>query len=254
MPPLQKQQQFLRSTGIGRTFAQILMHIHMNREVLKAILLCAVGLLLASCAGRKRLTPIKNENGQYECKMKGKTYLFPYRHSGGEPVFVDGQAVAILNGKWGVLDEWGHAVHPFIYDWISEKGEHGVEDQYLVKVGSIDPERKFYISGGKTGIVDKQGRVVLPPSYVAIYPTVSFGLMMVNDGASVEVGEGAARFDGLFGYINQEGTTVIPCAYEEASPAFDEAGTTWVRKAGHWGKIDTLGRVVEPFVHDSVGR
>ena len=43
MPPLQKQQQFLRSTGIGRTFAQILMHIHMNREVLKAILFCAVG-------------------------------------------------------------------------------------------------------------------------------------------------------------------------------------------------------------------
>ena len=76
--------------------------------------------------------------------------------------------------------------------------------------------------------------------------------MMVNDGTSVDLANDSVHFDGLYGYINKTGQIVIPCEYEEASPAFDEDGTVWVRKSGHWGKIDTLGRVKEPFVHDHI--
>ena len=49
--------------------------------------------------------------------------------------------------------------------------------------------------------------------------------MMVNDGTSVDLANDSVHFDGLYGYINKTGQIVIPCEYEEASPAFDEDGT-----------------------------
>ena len=224
----------------------------MNKNILvSTLLLYACCMALLSCSNTKAAM-FKNEQGQYQYEVGSKTYLLPYHYAGGDGVFADGQAVAVLDGKWGRIDEQGNTVHPFVYDWISEKGEAGFADQYLVKVGHVDPERKFYLSGGQTGIINERGEVVLPPSYVAIYPAVTFGLMMVNDGTSVDLANDSVHFDGLYGYINKTGQIVIPCEYEEASPAFDEDGTVWVRKSGRWGKIDTLGSVKEPFVHDHI--
>ena len=87
----------------------------MNRNILvSTLLLYACCMALLSCSNKKPAI-FKNEQGQYLCKAGGKIYLFPYHYAGGDGVFVNGQAVAVLDGKWGVIDEQGNTVHP--YNW-----------------------------------------------------------------------------------------------------------------------------------------
>ena len=87
----------------------------MNKNILvSTLLLYACCMALLSCSNKKAAI-FKNEQGQYQYEVGSKTYLLPYHHTVGDGVFVDGQAVAVFNGKWGVIDEQGNTVHP--YNW-----------------------------------------------------------------------------------------------------------------------------------------
>ena len=57
------------------------------------------------------------------------------------------------------------------------------------------------------------------------------------------------RASGKWGFINTEGTLVIPCIYEEASDFKD--GLVPVKKDDKWGYINTSGEIIIPFEYEN---
>lgn len=57
--------------------------------------------------------------------------------------------------------------------------------------------------------------------------------------------------DNKFGFINLEGTEIIPCIYEEASNFSD--GLATVKLDSQWGAIDISGKTVIPFHYQYLG-
>jgi hypothetical protein len=75
----------------------------------------------------------------------------------------------------------------------------------------------------------------IEPDYGGVWPTFSEGLATVEEWGKV-------------GFIDKEGTVVIPLRYREASN-FSE-GLAAVKQKGKWGYIDKAGNEVLPFVYE----
>ena len=145
------------------------------------------------------------------------------------------------------------------YDWVEPHCENSV-----VKV------RKNH----KFGLVDPNGKVLIPVEYEDIESGVSLSLYwrwakkdgkygyLDENGAVVIpfIYDGAKTFSGLmaavkkggkWGYIDTEGTVIIPFAYDE----LDEFGMDdycAAKKNGKWGYIDKNNKVIIPFIYDEV--
>ena len=204
-----------------------------NSHIIRfTIVTLTILVVTLSCASHRVITPKTDGDGRYYYVMDGKRYTFPYRQSPNgkdrEPVIFDkDQAVAQLGDKFGVIRRDGKVIIPFKYDWISSRGENGFQDQYLIKVSKVDGSLLPYHAGGMTGIANDKGEILVKPKYIAIFPSSSFGLMLVNDGTEVDVDrEFLDPFNGHFGYINRYGKVVVPCIYDGAFPTFEENGTT----------------------------
>lgn len=87
---------------------------------------------------------------------------------------------------------------------------------------------------GKVGFIDIYNRFVIEPVYDGDTDI---------DGFHQDVA--AVKKDGLYGFINKKGETVIPFEYEEAD-AFDDKLLTAVKKDGLWGAVDITGKMVIP--------
>jgi hypothetical protein len=88
-----------------------------------------------------------------------------------------------------------------------------------------------YSTDDKQGLVDPQGKVLLPPIYDCI-GWFSEGLAVIKK-------------DGKAGYINSKGEFVLPMVYEDAG-AFSE-GLAAAKRDNKWGYIDISGKwVIEP--------
>ncbi len=140
----------------------------------------------------------------------------------------DGYAAVFALGKWGVIDKNGDfAINPR-FEEIGTFSESGVAPVKL---------------GGKYGFIDRDGRYVLAP-------TLAFAEEFSNGLAVVQPEE-----NGPFGYIDEQGETVIPARYDKALP-FAENGLAAVAindpasadpAAMHWGYINAEGTlVIEP--------
>jgi hypothetical protein len=92
--------------------------------------------------------------------------------------------------------------------------------------------------GGKYGLIDRQGKVILDNEYDEILG-FSHGRARVNKGGTVQY---YGRVEGgQWGYINKQGEEVIPLQYDKAW--YFTEGLAAVQKDGQWMFIDTLGNV-----------
>ena len=145
------------------------------------------------------------------------------------------------------------------YDWVEPLCENSV-----VKV------RKNH----KFGLVDHNGKVLIPVEYEDIESGVSLNLYWLwakkdgkygyldENGAVVIpfIYDGAKTFSGLmaavkkgdkWGYIDTEGTVIIPFAYDELDDFFTDDYCA-AKKNGKWGYIDKNNKVIIPFIYDEV--
>ena len=150
------------------------------------------------------------------------------------------------------------------YDWVEPHCENSV-----VKV------RKNH----KFGLVDPNGKVLIPVEYEDVESGVSLSLnwhwakkdgkygYLDKNGAVVIpfIYDGAKTFSGLmaavkkgdkWGFINRDAEEELPFIYDEAEVFYQGK---WLsptlclgKKGGKWGYIDTEGTVIIPFAYDEL--
>lgn len=64
-------------------------------------------------------------------------------------------------------------------------------------------------------------------------------------------GRALVQKDGKYGFVDKDGTVVIPLIYDDAAQRFEE-GTARVKKDRKWGFVDKEGTVVVPLIYDNV--
>ncbi|SHF46447.1 WG containing repeat-containing protein [Mariniphaga anaerophila] len=228
----------------------------------KFFFICLLFIFLSCCKS--------NENNQEPFYFQTGSELFRVRATQGERLFgywdrfdhivirfkynearqfSEGLAAVSKKGKWGFINPKDSIVIPLQYDWASSFGEMGFNGLALVKVGN-DMNRIWYHSGGKTGLIDPEGKEVCPMKYIEIY-FASNGLARVNDGTEIiPEGNGQWSYNGKYGFINSEGEEIISCQYDYANPFYSGLAIVTVKKKS--GIIDCKGKIVIPFEYDSI--
>ena len=126
--------------------------------------------------------------------------------------FLNGSAIVRRDDKWGLIDTTGKECIPCEYAEIS----HYNADLYIVKVGSL------------LGLCKSDGTIVQPIKFTEI-------------NTITKTPRAKVCCDGLFGYLDAEGSLVIPTIYKDAL-SFDTNGTAIVTtKSGDHIKIDLNG-------------
>lgn len=94
------------------------------------------------------------------------------------------------------------------------------------------------IAPAKFGCIDREGNIVIPPTFDRIYP-FSEGLAAFCDGD-------------VMGYIDTNGRVVIPPAYEHAFPFSDGLAVVCLEGKWKWGCVDRDGQMVIPACFDDL--
>ena len=126
------------------------------------------------------------------------------------------------DGKYGFLNLKGDEAVPCIYD----------------ETGIFQQGRTLARLGDHYGIIDTNGRIILPIEYDN--RTVKGMKYMYYDSLAL------VEKDGKLGYVDLDGKLVIPFYFEEAFQ-FSE-GLAAARFQGMWGYIDTHGDIFMPFI------
>jgi hypothetical protein len=237
----------------------------MKKAVLLAGCMLAV-CLLAACGGSSEetidLIPVSNGEKYVYINNRGEVEVEPEVQVFRTSVFRGKYALAGVGDmyklKWGYIDRTGKLVIPAKYAqatifseglaWVkSEDGafvainETGEEVLRLSEATGVRCFREglapFEMKGGKWGYVDKTGKVVIEPAY-GIACDFTHGLAAVEQ-------------NGVCGFINKKGETVIPMQYIDAHNFTSEGYAVVGISAGHrkvkYGVIDKKGNyVIEP--------
>lgn len=177
---------------------------------------------------------ISDENYDWQERkwgFKDKTgkLVIPFEYDSAQD-FSEGLATVERDGKRGFIDKAGNVVIPFDYDHARSFSE-----------GLAAVRRD-----GKWGFIDKSGRIVVSfnydddgSNYLSAY-TFSEGLAAVN------------KKDNGWGYIDKTGKVVIPFKYS-AVGAFSEgmACVSYDDYNGKFGVINTDGSTVVPPIYDN---
>lgn len=149
-----------------------------------------------------------------------------------------GVAAVKKNGKWGIISDSGEVMVEFELEdvAINSLGQVFVDGFGMVKMD------------GKWCMIDTEGNVLLETDYTAVKaPESAEGYIAVmND-------------QNLWGFMNLEGTEVIPCTYEDALSFSD--GLAAVKGVSNWKyinkenvvKIDLLMENALPF-HNGIAQ
>lgn len=174
--------------------------------------------------------------------------------------------VETVREKWGVIDEYFNEIIPCIYDDLSCMD---YDDNYIVfsKYGRDEADEKFGVlnfagnivippiyetasviegqnafvlknSSGYYGVINAQGKVIIPFEWEWISPHYNCGLLAVSKGRKK-------------GFVNLNGNIVIPLMYEDVG-GFNEHGLTHAKKDGYWGVIDGNNNTILPFDYDCI--
>lgn len=175
--------------------------------------------------------------------------------------FSEGLAAVQKNGKWGYIDRAGRTAVALQYEGAKDFSEG------LAAVKQ----------GGKWGFIDKTGSLVIQPQFVyaqafsdgfaaifnvdldketGYYGRADYAIdrkgnrIPVSQLKSRKLKEGLKAFykDGLWGFADEAGNTVIEAKYEDVED-FSE-GLAVVAKDGLYGFIDRTGREVLPLRYD----
>lgn len=178
-------------------------------------------------------------------------------NAGLADAFSGGLLVVERDGLWGLADASGALVQP-----VAHQNETVTDQGYVIALRkSEDGERYgafngsgeivvpfewdslwmnegspyfFAEKGGRYGLLDIRGQVLLEPVYEEISP-------VRNDRVAV-----ARNVDGevRWGVMGVDGSEVLPLAYEEIQ--LGEGGEMLVREGGLWGYMDAAGRYFIP--------
>jgi len=207
----------------------------------------------------------------------------------------DNLAIVVKDKRYGAIDLKGNVVIPLEYDWLASQrqnkmllAEKDTLAGFLDRKGKavipvvydyyfVEWETQQYFSegmipvsrGGKSGIVDTNGRIVVPfihdnTSYcihkqrfiVSNYDKKNgYRQWLVSLNGDTVAGP-YNRIDyyndapylvannDLYGYIGEDGREIIPCRYEKASYFRD--GIAAVQEDGRWRIVDEALRTVVP--------
>lgn len=135
--------------------------------------------------------------------------------------FSEGFAAVKNGSKYGLIDERGNQVAPFLYDNI------GVYSEGLVKIKM----------NSKYGFLDNNKKLVIPLEY-DLAENFKNGLSRV-------------MLKGKYGFIDHNGVSRVKCKYDFADN-FSE-GLSMVNVNGKNGFIDIYGHEVIPCIYDRAG-
>ncbi|MFN6040084.1 MAG: WG repeat-containing protein [Bacteroidota bacterium] len=155
----------------------------------------------------------------------------------------DGTSMIKKENKFGLIDAVGKELCSFKYDSIG----FFFNDVALMNIGGIKNQKGIF-SGGLWGIIDKNGREIIPASFTEISANSNSKPMLYF------------VTNGKYGFLNKKtGKTVIPAVYDEISYRcdlgegdFNEDGTLAVRIKDKWGIINSEGKVLIPLIYDEV--
>ena len=130
--------------------------------------------------------------------------------------FSQGLSAAKLNEKWGYIDANGKVVIPFKYDGA---------DGFFGELACVE-------LGWEKFFIDKNNKKVAPCPYTAIYPCGEVKISKVE-------------YNDKWGYIDTtNGKEIVPCKYEHTD--YFSEGLGIVRLNGKYGYVDTNGTEVIP--------
>ena len=178
--------------------------------------------------------------GKYGFINKDGNVVIPLKYDDAEP-FSEGLAAVEVNGKWGVIDKSDNLVIPFKYDYVGDFSNGRAEFELNGRKGYIDKYgTEHYDNGGSA------------PKKNVTYNVAKFSVpakAIFYDGlAVVESNDSGWACDVKKGYIDKNGSVIIPFKYEDAW-SFSE-GLAAVKLNGKWGFIDKNGNVVIPFTYN----
>ncbi|MDR0796668.1 MAG: WG repeat-containing protein [Tannerella sp.] len=213
-------------------------------------------------------------DGKWGCiNLKGKE-ITPIQFDEIEINQLDKPTIAALfNGKWGFIDDKGKEITAFVYDdvesfrcgraRVKKEGKFGYvnrKGKEVIPVNYDDCEPYFswrYIndekqlrpvwvkSGNQYGYINIEGKEIIKPQY-----ELAKSFDRIENRLSLAV----VVQNGLVGFIDESGETVIPFRYE---PDFDNrlnycfySGFADVKLGGKWGVIDEANNNVIPFIYD----
>ncbi|MCI5056689.1 MAG: WG repeat-containing protein [Flavobacteriales bacterium] len=173
-------------------------------------------ILLFSCHTNKELIPYKTSNQwgfkdtHGNVKIKPQYDLIPYK-------FVNGFCSVSKNGLVGAINTKGQLVIPYKYHHIAYFNEYN--------------DWTYVWLNGKIGIVNKNGKELLPPICEYTY--------------GMQNGTVCASINGKWGMLNSDLDTLIPFEYKELRLASD--GLALARKGAKWGFINEKNETMIPF-------
>jgi hypothetical protein len=148
-----------------------------------------------------------------------------YKNGGG----FENNIAAVQNNKWGCIDKKGKLIVPFLYDSVKylREGYLGI---------------KLY---NKWGIIDSTGNLIIPCIYEFLDKT------SVNGYFQVALKDTMAT---KFGIVDHTGKLISSITYDLVKANYIETsnGKFTVKFNGYWGLIDTTGKIVIPFIYNSI--
>jgi hypothetical protein len=119
-----------------------------------------------------------------------------------------------------------------------------IESDENSAVEKASPQLLVIRSWGKYGVIDRSGRLILPPKYD--YPTGWDSSRRLPSGEHLLTRRTdellPVRIDGKCGYIDKHGTEVIPPRFSMAGMFHD--GRAQVQIGDDWGMIDRTGKII----------
>ncbi|MBP5326561.1 MAG: WG repeat-containing protein [Bacteroidales bacterium] len=143
-------------------------------------------------------------------------------------LFSDGHLTVARQGLYGVIDENGKTIVPFVHD------NYIYYDRQFKLLYIYDNDMDKCSTVGY--VTDLKGKVILGP----------------YDDLTQFSRDGVASFgrDGYYGYVNTKGVEVLPNQYDYVGPFVK--GRAVVKQNGHWGVIDKKGRFLISLSNDSL--
>lgn len=137
--------------------------------------------------------------------------------------FFCGRAIVKKNGKYGVIDETGKELFYTDYDRI----DRFTNDYALVYTTSKD-------RGGKVGIINKNGKVVVPIIYQGLENVYNF-----------RGGLAAMALNRKYGFVDTTGRIVVQFSYDRVEPFINGIAKVWAG-GQHVGYINSKGKEIIP--------
>jgi len=191
---------------------------------------------------RKASWGIVNAAGEYILPPEQEFDIFP-----GPTTFHDSVSHVYKDGKVGLVDVTGKFLHrPSQFNDISwfEGDRAWVHEGGTADAGYWGDG----IEGGKWGLMNRQGEIVVPPRYDD-HHYFSESVAFVNRGGKREEPDLSEPYTdcrgGTWGLIDTDGRMLIDYSFEETNPF--GGGMALVKKGEKWGYIDKSGKFIKQF-------